>query len=87
MNRWNGVRSPGSGFAQLAIALLLMSGPVIAQQASDEASNDIDWSAFADNQYYKIHLNMRFRIELWNRGCESALWLHLGRQAHLCRQG
>ena len=66
MNHWNGVRSLGSGIAQLAIVLLLMSGPAIAQQASDEASHDIDWNEFADNQYYKIHLNMRSRIELGN---------------------
>lgn len=50
----------GSKIAKLVIIVLMMSGQAIAQQASD----GIDWSEFADNQYYKIHLNMRFRTEL-----------------------
>jgi hypothetical protein len=66
MNPWIRVRSPGSGIAQLVIVLLMMTGPAIAQQESDRESDGISWSEFADNQYYKIHLNMRFRIELGN---------------------
>lgn len=60
MNHWIRVRSPGLGIAQLAIVLLLMTGPAVAQQDS----HDFSWNDFADNQYYKIYLNMRYRIEL-----------------------
>ncbi len=61
MKSWIRVRSRGSRIVHVGIALLLMlAGPAIAQQEGE----DISWKEFADNQYYKVHLNMRARIEL-----------------------